>query len=217
MFPIFAGYLERQPDGVLLDVGPVCGDNISFFAVRVKKLYIQDLFRQLKSNGPEDPSDRDPWRDLIYPRNTFDADQIRYYINDHQKQLKPTHPEYSYNRRPWRDFTYPRETFDAVQIWNLGDYLDDRQFISFIERCAVMIKPRGQLMMVAASEEQNSTTASFYVVKEEALLQERSLSYQLPSIRHRHNRDIIDLMSPLRLVKSSIYKNGSREFLFEHP
>lgn len=174
---LVVGHLERHPEGVMLDVGPVCGDNIALFASLVKKLYIHDLFRQLS-----------------------------------QGRLKG-----SANHSIWQDFCYPLEAFDAVQAWDLCDHLDDRDFASFIELCALMMKPKGVMMLVAASEAPSPTTLNLYAIEEGLRLQVRPLSDAAPPFYHRHNRDLIDLMKPLRFVKSFIYQNGFREFLFEHP
>jgi cyclopropane fatty-acyl-phospholipid synthase-like methyltransferase len=174
---LVVGHLERHPEGVLLDVGPVCGDNIAFFASLVKKLYIHDLLRQLGQERQKDSADR----------------------------------------RIWQDFCYPSETFDAVQTWNLCDHLDDRDFTSFIELCASMMKPKGLLMLVAASETRHPTSLNLFAIEKGLRLQVRPLSNAGPPFYHRHNRDLLDLMKPLRFVKSFIYQNGFREFLFEHP
>ena len=40
VLPLFVNDLEGQ----VLDVGPVCGSNITFFAQRVKRLYVCDMF-----------------------------------------------------------------------------------------------------------------------------------------------------------------------------
>ena len=64
--------IEKNPDGRLLDLGPVFNDNINFFSHRVKRLYICDLYRRLD----EDMRDKRPpsqfSRHLDYPRKTFD-------------------------------------------------------------------------------------------------------------------------------------------------
>ena len=177
MLSLLVGHLERHPEGVLLDVGPVCGNNIAFFASLVKKLYVHDLLRDLRQERQKDRA----------------------------------------ARTIWQDFSYPSETFDAVQTWNLCDHLDDRDFSSFVELCASMMKPKGVLMLVAASEARHPTTLNLYAIEEGMKLQVRPLSNVAPPFYHRHNRDLLDLMKPLRFVKSFIYQNGFREFLFENP
>ncbi len=70
---LFMEHLEQRPERKLLDVGPVCQENIRFFARRVKKLYVCDMFirldRCIRKGGPVDPI----WEELDYPPNSFDG------------------------------------------------------------------------------------------------------------------------------------------------
>ncbi len=45
--PIILGRLEPMPDARLLDLGPVCSENINFLALKVRRLYVCDLFLRL--------------------------------------------------------------------------------------------------------------------------------------------------------------------------
>jgi hypothetical protein len=68
---LFAEYLEQHPQGRLLDIGPVCQENIRFFADRVKKHYVCDMFirldRRLRNGEPV----RQIWQELDYRPETF--------------------------------------------------------------------------------------------------------------------------------------------------
>jgi hypothetical protein len=71
--PVFIERLERRPAAHLLDVGPVCGENIPFFSKFVGKLFICDMFLQLdKALRKGLPPDR-IWRHLDYPSQSFDG------------------------------------------------------------------------------------------------------------------------------------------------
>jgi len=50
VLPLFVNNLEGQEEGQVLDVGPICGSNITFFAQRVKRLYICDMLLCLDRN-----------------------------------------------------------------------------------------------------------------------------------------------------------------------
>ena len=70
---LFIQGLDLHPTTQVLDLGPVCQENIRFFARRVKKLYVCDMFIRLElclNNG-------DPvgsiWRELDYPSESFDG------------------------------------------------------------------------------------------------------------------------------------------------
>ena len=71
----------------ILDVGSICGNNIRFFAQRVKKLYICDMLFHLN----RDPRGMLPpdqiWKHLDYPPRSFDGIllwNLLDYLNDSQ-------------------------------------------------------------------------------------------------------------------------------------
>ena len=71
--PIFIERLERRPAAHLLDVGPVCGENIPFFSQLVGKLYICDMFLQLDKALRKGLPPGRIWRHLDYPSQRFDG------------------------------------------------------------------------------------------------------------------------------------------------
>jgi hypothetical protein len=68
---LFAEYVEHHPQGTLLDIGPVCQENIRFFADKVRKHYVCDMFirldRRLRNGQPV----RQIWEELDYRPETF--------------------------------------------------------------------------------------------------------------------------------------------------
>jgi hypothetical protein len=117
----------------------------------------------------------------------------------------------------WSDLNYPVGSFEAVQLWDLGDHLEDRDFTRLVELCMLMLKPRGVLMLVAM-EEQAGPTFSISMALGEAFRLEVRAQPDLDLPRYyRHNRELIAMLSPFRLVKSFIYRSGLREFLFQRP
>jgi hypothetical protein len=70
---LFMEHLDRQPQSRLLDVGPVCQENISFFAGRVWKHYVCDMFirldRQIRKGDPV----HQIWKELDYQPESFDG------------------------------------------------------------------------------------------------------------------------------------------------
>ncbi len=177
ILPLFVKFLEDHPEGHLLDVGPVCGENIRFFASRVAKLYVCDLFQRL--------------------------------CQEKSKGRSASHV--------WPDLNYPVGSFEAIQLWNLGDHLEDRDFTRLVELCILMLKPKGMLMLVARGEHEDSACSSCFAIGDGFRLLVRARpDLDLP-LHHRHNRDLISVLSPFKLVKSFIYRSGLREFLFQHP
>ncbi len=63
-------------------MGPVCGENIRFFASRVAKLYVCDLFQRLCQETRRGRSASHIWRDLNYPVGSFEAVQL-WDLGDH--------------------------------------------------------------------------------------------------------------------------------------
>ena len=65
--------LDGKPSAQVLDLGPVCQENIRFLARRVKKLYVCDMFIRLdRCLGKGEPVDR-IWHELDYPPESFDG------------------------------------------------------------------------------------------------------------------------------------------------
>ena len=70
---LLAGTFEKRRDFLLLDVGPVCNENIEFFARRVKRLYVCDIFTRLDRAHRKGLKPDCVWRDLDYAPCSFDA------------------------------------------------------------------------------------------------------------------------------------------------
>jgi hypothetical protein len=68
---LFAEYLERRPEGKLLDIGPVCQENIRFFAHKVRKHYVCDMFIRLDRCLRQGKPVRQIWEELNYPPESF--------------------------------------------------------------------------------------------------------------------------------------------------
>lgn len=68
---LFVEHLAHHPQGRLLDIGPVCQENIRFFAGRVRKHYVCDMFirldRCLRKGGPV----HQIWQELDYRPESF--------------------------------------------------------------------------------------------------------------------------------------------------
>jgi hypothetical protein len=82
ILPLFVHHLEQNPGGKLLDVGTVCGENIRFFASKVGKLYVCDLFQRLCQERRKGRSASHVWPELNYPVGSFEAVQL-WDLGDH--------------------------------------------------------------------------------------------------------------------------------------
>ncbi|UCD78353.1 MAG: class I SAM-dependent methyltransferase [Desulfobacterales bacterium] len=79
---LFVETLERWRDVQILDVGPVCQENIMFFAGRMRRHYACDMFLRLQREQGKKPGAGDVFRHLDYPPRSFDGIQL-WDLTDH--------------------------------------------------------------------------------------------------------------------------------------
>ena len=72
----FADTLVGLKDAQTLDVGPVCQENITFFALRMGRHYVCDLFSLLKREKGKELHASGGWNHLDYPERNFDGIQL---------------------------------------------------------------------------------------------------------------------------------------------
>lgn len=70
---LFTEHLKRRQDAQALDVGPVCGENINFFARRVKRFFVCDMFLRLDLARRKARPPSHAWQQLDYPSQSFDG------------------------------------------------------------------------------------------------------------------------------------------------
>jgi hypothetical protein len=69
----FTERLKRSQNAQLLDLGPICGENINFFAKRVKRLFVCDMFLRLDLACRRGLPTTHVWQHLDYPPLSFDG------------------------------------------------------------------------------------------------------------------------------------------------
>ena len=69
----FLDSLIRLNNGLLLDMGPVCEENIIFFASRLRRHHVCDMFLRLIREQSVARHSRNVWRHLDYPARFFDG------------------------------------------------------------------------------------------------------------------------------------------------
>jgi len=70
---LFLNPLLGLRDSQMLDMGPVCEENIMFFASRLRRLYVCDMFLRLIREQSFARHSRNAWRHLDYPVRFFDG------------------------------------------------------------------------------------------------------------------------------------------------
>jgi len=172
---LFIDGLERQQKGQVLDIGPVCSENINFLAQHVMRLYVCDMFLQF---------DQERRKDL--PISNL-----------------------------WQHLDYPPQSFDGILLWDLIDHLEDREVCRLVELCIKMLRPGGLVMVFSLGEQATQTVINSFVIRDSFQLDLRPQPHlDLPFHMHQ-NREVLSLLTPFTLVKSFIYHNGLRQFLFQ--
>ncbi len=69
----FLETIAQQDMGQLLDVWPITNDNINFLCLKVRRLFVFDLFRHLDQDRKKNLPSNQYWIDFDYPPNTFDG------------------------------------------------------------------------------------------------------------------------------------------------
>ncbi|MDX2501740.1 MAG: class I SAM-dependent methyltransferase [Deltaproteobacteria bacterium] len=70
---LFVDPISRLKDGQVLDMGPVCEENIMFFAGRLRRHFVCDMFLRLIREQSAPRHSRNVWRHLDYPARFFDG------------------------------------------------------------------------------------------------------------------------------------------------
>jgi len=172
---LFIKSLEQQQKGQVLDIGPVCSENINFLGQYARTLYVFDMFLQL---------DRERRKNL--PINSL-----------------------------WQHLDYPPQSFSGILLWDLIDYLEDNEVSRLVELCIKMLRPGGLVMVFSLGEQETQTVVNSFVIGEGFRLDLRPQPHLDLPFHMRQNREVLALLTPFTLVKSFIYHNGLRQFLFQ--
>ena len=171
---LFFESLERRQKAQVLDLGPVCGENIDFLAHRVQRLYVFDMFIRLDRNR----------------RNGVPLSWA------------------------WQQLDYRPQSFDGVLLWDLADHLNDREVKRLVELCRTMIKSGGLVTVFVLGQKVLSHTVNSFVIGDGLRLHLRPQPHLELPLHVRQNREVLSLFTPFTPVRSFIYRNGLREFIF---
>jgi hypothetical protein len=73
MLEMYFESLNQPSMAQILDVGPVCEENIMYFAKRVKRFHVCDMFLQLNLNRRKGLPTKKMWKHLDYAPHIFDG------------------------------------------------------------------------------------------------------------------------------------------------
>jgi hypothetical protein len=173
---VFAEELEAKPQSEVLDMGPVCGENIHLFSQKVKKLYICDMFFRMDKNL----------------RGGLPGETL------------------------WRHLNYPFRSFDGILLWDLIMRLESRQARKLVQRCVDMIKPGGLVAVFGLNRTVDPGDVFAFVLEEDYRVSLRPQPHLCLPLENLQTRDILDIMAPFQQIRSFIYTDGIREFLFRY-
>lgn len=170
----FIKHIETRSATRILDLGPVCSENINLLARIARQLYICDMFTQLNQ-----------WQ-----KNGHSPDQL------------------------WQHLDYAPDTFDGILLWDLTDRMTDEVIGEAGKRCWHILKPGGMVMACASGEKESHAKVRTFVLANDLSISFRNQAHLNLPVHTRKTRKIIGTMAPLKLVQSSLFRNGLREFLF---
>ncbi|MBW2449829.1 MAG: class I SAM-dependent methyltransferase [Deltaproteobacteria bacterium] len=81
MLQMYVENLNKYSTAQVLDVGPVCEENITYFAQRIKRIYVCDMFLRLSRNRHKDLPTEKVWEHLDYAPNSFDGINLWDFID----------------------------------------------------------------------------------------------------------------------------------------
>jgi len=165
----------QDQDLQVLDMGPVCEENILYFSQRVKRFYVCDMFIRMDRNRRKD---------------------------------KPTNSI-------WDHLDYPAQSFQGIHLWDLIEHLEDRDVNKLVELCHSMLKPKGMIMVISFEEQLAPSLINSFVVQDEYRISLRPQTHLDLPWYYRSNRELTLLLEKFSGVKSFLYRNQIREFLFQ--
>ncbi len=81
MLQLYIGKIEQQVQPEILDFGPVCEENIMFFANRVKRHHVCDLFIRLDRHHRKRIPVKELWHHLDYPNHSFNGIHLWDFVD----------------------------------------------------------------------------------------------------------------------------------------
>ena len=81
MLQLYMGNLEQLPQPKIVDLGPVCEENIMYFAKRVKRHHVCDLFIRLDRNQRIRSTANKLWDHLDYPNHSFNGIHVWDFLD----------------------------------------------------------------------------------------------------------------------------------------
>jgi 2-polyprenyl-3-methyl-5-hydroxy-6-metoxy-1,4-benzoquinol methylase len=188
----FMWNLEGLGRGTLLDLGPAWQTTLSFFIEKGFRVTSEDILRG--------------WTEFLKEQESQAKDNLNadYYA----ERL----PEARAKKFLGENLHYPAGSFDAVLIWDLLDYLEPTLAKSTVAHLTELLRPGGVVLALFHSKKPEGFQR--YRVADTSTLQVLTAKTICPAQKVYQNREIQELFSRYRSVKSFIGRDQLRENLF---
>jgi hypothetical protein len=188
----FLWNLDGLGRGTLLDLGPAWQTTLTFFIERGFRVSSEDMLRE--------------WKDFLGSEEVLLKDARTV-----SEGLDMTPPGRA-TRFLESNLQYPRVSFDAVLLWDLLDYMEPALAKLAVANLTELLRPGGVVFALFHSKKPEGFQR--YRVADSNTLQIISSSVLCPAQKVYQNREIQDLFSRFRTMKSFVSRDQLRETLF---
>ena len=190
----FLWNLDGLGRGTLLDLGPAWQTTLSFFIERGFRVSSEDILRA--------------WKGFLQEEEA----KLREATGRAAQHSLDVTPSARAARFLEANLQYPASSFDAVLLWDLLDYLEPLVEKQMVSNLTELLRPGGVVFAMFHSKKPEGFQR--YRVADSATLQVISSPVLCPAQRVYQNREIQDLFSRYRTVKSFVGRDQLRESLF---
>jgi cyclopropane fatty-acyl-phospholipid synthase-like methyltransferase len=184
--------LDGLGRGTLLDLGPAWQTTLSFFIERGFRVSSEDILRE--------------WNDFLK------EEEVRLQGLSAASETVDMTPTGRAARFLETTLQYPRASFDAVLAWDLLDYLEPALAKQTIAVMTDWLRPGGVVFALFHSKKPEGFQR--YRIADSNSLQIISAAVLCPAQKVYQNREIQDLFSRFRTMKSFVSRDQLRETLF---
>jgi hypothetical protein len=184
--------LDGLGRGTLLDLGPAWQTTLNFFIERGFRVSSEDILRGWKS--------------------FLDEDEGRLREDPNYRDQVDLTPDGRAQRFLKSNLQYAPASFDAVLLWDVFDYLDPAMTKQTIACLTELLRPAGIVFAMFHSKKPEGFQR--YRVADSNTLQVIPSSIVTPPQKVYQNREIQDLFSHYRTMKSFVGRDQLRENLF---
>jgi hypothetical protein len=188
----FLWNLDGLGRGTLLDLGPAWQTTLNFFIERGFRVSSEDILRG--------------WKGFVEEEETRLRDDPTYRDSvDTTAQGRST-------RFMQGNLQYPPASFDAVLLWDVLDYLDPAMTKQTVASITDLLRPAGIVLAMFHSKKPEGFQR--YRIADSNTLQVIPATIVAPSQKIYQNREIQELFSHYRTMKSFVGRDQLREALF---